>query len=103
MPDLHTAVAQHLAVAGRQGVAADPVVEHEHLHAFGRLAQQQLLQLSAEGVVVDDEELHQHGVTGLVDGSEDRMKVASPLISSFTSLFARHGMRPSLGMARRAA
>ncbi|MNE66160.1 hypothetical protein D3C80_1616950 [compost metagenome] len=36
--DLHTAVTQHLAVAGRQGMATDTVVQHEHLHAFGGFA-----------------------------------------------------------------
>ncbi|MNO09413.1 hypothetical protein D3C81_2325740 [compost metagenome] len=36
--DLYTAVTQHLAVAGRQGMATDTVVQHEHLHAFGGFA-----------------------------------------------------------------
>ncbi|MNH16854.1 hypothetical protein D3C79_765040 [compost metagenome] len=33
--DVHAAVTQLLAVGGRQGVAADAVIEHVDLHAFG--------------------------------------------------------------------
>ncbi|MOA56278.1 hypothetical protein D3C78_1802290 [compost metagenome] len=41
--NLHTTRSQHLAIACRQSMAADPVEEDEHFHPFGRFAQQQLL------------------------------------------------------------
>ncbi|MNT55071.1 hypothetical protein D3C72_1922790 [compost metagenome] len=69
--DLYTCVSEALAVAGGQGMAANPVIQHEHLHAIGRFAQQQLLQCFAEGVVVDDEELYQHHFSRLFDSSKD--------------------------------
>lgn len=36
--NLYTTVAQLLAVSGWQGMAANAVIQHEHLHSFGSLA-----------------------------------------------------------------
>ncbi|MNJ58404.1 hypothetical protein D3C77_540370 [compost metagenome] len=52
-------------------MAADPVIQHINLHPFGGLLQQQSLQGASELVVMDDEELHQHGVTRSLNGGED--------------------------------
>jgi hypothetical protein len=68
-------------------------------HAFGSFVQQQIAQALTEAVVMDDEELDQYGFARLAMASKIASKVAWPLISSCTSLFARHGI-PSLGMAR---
>ncbi|MND84400.1 hypothetical protein D3C80_762910 [compost metagenome] len=72
--DVHTTVAQLLTVAGGQGVAADPVVQHIDVYPFGGFLQQQGLQGAPQLVVMDDEELHQHRVTCLLDGGKDRVE-----------------------------
>lgn len=90
---LHAALAQPLDIAVRQRVAADGVIEEEHLDAVGRTFQQQLLEALAEGVVADDEELHQDHLAGGGNRLNIASKLASPLTSRRTRLFARVGVR----------
>ena len=71
---LHAALAQPLDIAVRQRVAADGVIEEEHLDAVGRTFQQQLLEALAEGVVADDEELHQDHLAGGGNRLEHRLE-----------------------------
>ncbi|MNO79017.1 hypothetical protein D3C76_701740 [compost metagenome] len=69
---LDAALAQPFHVAGGQRVAADGVVEQEHLDPGGRAFQQHLRQALAEGVVADDEELQQDHLARLRQGGEQR-------------------------------
>ncbi len=92
---LHAALAQLVDIAARQRVATDAVVQQEHVDAIRRALQQQLRQALAEGVVADDEELHQHDFLCRRDGFEHRIEDALPFASRRTSLFASVGMRAS--------
>ena len=95
--DLHAGVTQRLHIAMGQGVAADPVVEHVNSHALCGFFFQQSMQLAAEFVVVNDEELEQHGGLGVADGVEDRAEggVAVDQQAYFVISQARHA--PQLG------
>ncbi|CRM81162.1 hypothetical protein [Pseudomonas sp. 22 E 5] len=70
--DFDPGVAQRLHVTVGQGVAADAVVEHMNIYAFGSFFLQQRVQLSAKLVVMNDEKLEQHCSFGIANGVENR-------------------------------
>jgi len=72
--DLDAGRAQLREIAPGQGMAADLVVEQVDAHALPGLGQQVRLQLPADVVVVDDEELDQDVALGRVHGCEDGLE-----------------------------
>jgi len=72
--DLDAAVAQGVHIRVGQCVASYAVVEQAHLHACRGALQQRIAQASPQGVVVDDEKLHEHVTLGSRDGGEHRFE-----------------------------
>ncbi|MNC29085.1 hypothetical protein D3C75_773220 [compost metagenome] len=78
-------------------MAADAVIQHEHPHTLGGLAQQQLLQRFAKVVVMDDEELHQHYVAGFFDGGEYCIECCLAIDQQLHLVIGKAGHAPELG------
>ena len=90
---LHAALAQPLDKAVRQRVAADGVIEEEHLDAVGRAFQQQLLEALAEASSRTMKNCTRITWRAAEIALNIASKLASPLTSRRTRLFARVGVR----------
>ena len=69
--DLHAGIPKLVLVPSGEGVAAHLVVEEVDADTLPRLRDQSRLDLSAQLVVFDDEELKEDVIPGSVDPSED--------------------------------
>ncbi|MNZ95050.1 hypothetical protein D3C78_1141800 [compost metagenome] len=97
---LHAALAQAIDVAGRQAMAADGVIQEEHLDPGRHALQEDLRQTLAEAVVADDEELQEDHLLRGSERVEDRREAGLAIHQQAHMVVrqGRHARQPDHGL-----